>query len=102
MKSKDIPKDIKDLVAGGNCHFSVHIQEALADYEFSEADLRCCVLQGRLHKRETDEKQDAVDSNKYVIYGRAVSGCPFYVCGKMMRDDEGRFFFFISAHERGQ
>ena len=100
MRHSDIPHLILELVRNDHCGFSAKVLQALEDYEFSDEDLKCCVCNGSVAKSERDEYGEAVDGKKYTILGSAVSGYPFYVCGKIMRDGEGRFFFFITAHGR--
>lgn len=60
----------------------------------------CCVMGGRIYKSERDEKGTAVDGKRHVIFGRALGGHRFYVCGKIKRDDKGRLFLVITAHRR--
>ncbi len=100
MRHNDVPPLILELVRSGHWDFSAKVLQALEDYEFSEEDLKCCVHTGALAKSERDEYGEAVDGKKYTILGRAVSGYPFYVSGKILRDDEGNYFFFITAHGR--
>ena len=100
MRPKDVPHLILELVRNEHWGFSAKVLQALEDYEFSDEDLKCCVCEGSVHKSEKDEQGDAVDGRKYTILGRAVSGYPLYVCGKIRCDDEGRFFFFITARRR--
>jgi hypothetical protein len=100
LRHNDIPHLILELVRNEHWDFSAKVLQALEDYEFSEEDLKCCVHTGSLDKSERDEYGEAVDGRKYTILGRAVSGHSFYVCGKILCDGEGRFFFFITAHGR--
>jgi hypothetical protein len=90
---------IRELVASGHWIASGKVSRALQNGDFEDADLECAVAAGRVQKREKDELGQAVDSSKYVIFGRARSGRPFYVVGKILRDERGPFFRFITAHE---
>lgn len=89
---------IKELVDAESWDFGHHVLSHLKDGEYSEADLKHCVLTGTIHKREKDEYGEAVDGNKYTIVGQAVAGYPFYVVGKILRGEEGQYFFLITAH----
>lgn len=90
---------IRELVASGRWVASRrHVAPRLEDGEFTNDDLESAVLTGKLHKRQRDEKRTAVDGNKYTIIGRATGGYGFYVAGKILRDEDGLFFFFIAAH----
>ena len=100
MRRGDVPQTIVELVAKKQWYFAQKVVHALDACEFTRDDLRECVLDGRLDKWERDETGEAVDGKKYVIHGCAAGGYPFYVCGKILCDDEGRFFFFITAHRR--
>lgn len=100
MRHNDIPHLILELVRNEQWDFSAKVLQALEDCEFSDEDLKCCIHTGSVAKSEKDEYGEAVDGKKYTILGRAVSGYPFYVSGKILRDDEGRFFFFMTAHGR--
>jgi hypothetical protein len=89
-----------ELVRDDCWDLSGKVCRALGDAEFTEDDLVRCVLEGKLHKRERDEWKEAVDGRKYTIWGPGSGGRPFYICGKILADDEGRCFFFITAHWR--
>ena len=100
MRHDDVPQTIIELIAKKQWGFGQKVLDALNACEFTRDDLRQCVLDGRLDKSERDETGEAADGRKYVIHGRAGGGYPFYVCGKILCDDEGRYFFFITAHRR--
>lgn len=100
MRRGDIPREVTELVRDDCWDVSAKVYEALDDGNFTEDDLVCCVLEGKLHKRERDERNEAVDGRKYTIWGPSAGGHPFYVCGKILRGDEGRYFFFITARWR--
>jgi len=89
---------IRELVGARSWDFSLHVYERLDAGDYTEADLQRCALTGTIHKREKDEYGEAVDGNKYTIVGQAVAGYPFYVVGKILRGEEGQYFFLITAH----
>ena len=90
---------IRELVASEAWGFSEKVFEALDDCEYMEDDLESCVCTGKLYKRERDEKGEAVDGWKYTIVGTAVAGYEFYVAGKILIGEDGKYFFFITAHQ---
>ena len=89
---------IRQLVASGLWTASAKVREFLDRSDYTDEDLECCVANGRVHKRERDEYREAVDGSVYVIRGRAVAGHEFYAVGKILRDEEGLYFRFITAH----
>ena len=101
MRHDDIPPEVIDLVRDKCWDASGKVYEALDDAQFTEEDLLFCVCEGKLRKRERDEMNEAVDGWKYTIWGAGSGGRPFYICGKILAADEGRRFFFITAHWRG-
>jgi len=67
---------------------------------YSEEDLECCIRSAtKIYKVEKDELKASVDGKKYVIIGKDTYGCLFYTCGKVIKDDEGKLYFFITAHK---
>ena len=83
----------------GQWDFSQKVQWAIARGDVVVDDISHAILTGRLYKRERDELGGSADGFKYVILGSACSGRLFYVCGKLVRDTEGRWFFVITAHD---
>jgi hypothetical protein len=99
VRADSVPLEILRLVEQERVDFSQKVQWAIARGEVDVEDVRSAIVTGRLYKRARDEVGAAADGFKYVILGRACSGRPFYVCGKLVRDTEGRWFFVITAHE---
>jgi hypothetical protein len=81
--------------------FSGKVWRMIEEDDYTQEDLKECVRTGRVHKRERDRYREAVDGNVYTIIGRDTRGRLFYTVGKIMSDDEGRYYFFITAHEAG-
>jgi len=100
VRFDDVPPEILGLVRADRLQFSWKIMCALEAGEFDEEDMRICVLRGWLHKRQKDEQGGSVDGYKYAIHGHDQGDYPFYVCGKIKGDEDGRLFFLITAHER--
>ena len=98
MRTGQVPPSICELVGDRCWKFSAkaYLAEQMGDFTFD--DLQHCVLTGRGRKRKRDEQGTAVDGFKYVILGRTIGGRPFYVCGKIRHDDDGRHFYIITAH----
>ena len=100
MRFDDVPPEILELVRADCWQFSRKVMDALEAGEFEEEDVRACMLHGWLDKRQKDDQGGSVDGYKYAVHGHDLRGYPFYVCGKIKRDEEGRLFFLIAAHER--
>jgi hypothetical protein len=77
LRHTDIPGEIIELVHNEAWGFSAEVYEALENGEFTTDDLSRCVLEGRLHKRERDEKKTAADGWKYTIWGPSSGGHRF-------------------------
>jgi hypothetical protein len=91
---------IKQLVARGRYRYSQKVRAFIAEGFFDEEDLVHCILSAnRIHKRERDELRQARDGMKYVIVGRDTHGRPFYTVGKVLPGPQGRFYFYITAHQ---
>ena len=89
---------IKKLVANFQYTWSGKVERALEDGYFSFKDIECCVASGKVHKIKKDRLKDSVGEKIYVIKGKDLSGYDFYTQGKIMRNEEGQIYFFISAH----
>jgi hypothetical protein len=100
VRHDSVPEAVREAVAEERWEFSTKVELCMEDGEYTRADLLCCVVHGWLYKRERDEYGAALDGWKYTIHGRATSGLPFYVCGKLKAYADGTVFFFITAHER--
>ncbi|HVN96771.1 MAG TPA: hypothetical protein VMT62_10100 [Syntrophorhabdaceae bacterium] len=91
--------EIRDLVLEGRYNYSQKIRESIEDGWYGEEDLEQCILTGCISKTERDELKTSVDGKKHVILGRDTCGCPFYTCGKAIKDEEGKLYFFITGHK---
>lgn len=81
-------------------NYSNHIRDRIEAGEYGEDDLEHCIKTAtKIHKVERDELKTAVDGEKYVILGRDTHGCLFYTCGKLKKDENGKLYFFVTAHE---
>jgi hypothetical protein len=93
-------KDIQHLIIRREYDYSNHVRERIEAGEFEEEDLERCILTAtRILKKERDEKNQAVDTMKYVIIGKDTFGNRFYTAGKIMKDLTGRFYYYITAHD---
>ena len=93
-------EEIKQLIAEGRYRFSRKVQNFIEDGFFDEEDLRHCILSAdRIRKRERDEKRQDVHGMKYVIIGKDTHGRLFYTAGKVRSTENGRFYFYITAHQ---
>lgn len=93
-------KEIRLLVLAGKYGYSNKIRKFIEDGWYSEEDLeRCISTATKIHKVERDELKTSIDGKKYVILGKDTHGCLFYTCGKVKKDEEGKLYFFITAHE---
>jgi hypothetical protein len=90
---------IKRLIIEQNYDYSEKVREFMEAGWFCNEDLERCILSATdFCKIENDELNTSVDGKKYVILGIDGCGCDFYTCGKVKKDDTGRFYFFITAH----
>jgi len=84
----------------GKYDYSDKVRTFINDGWYCEEDLECCIRTAtEIHKVERDELKTAIDGKKYVILGKDTHGCLFYTCGKLKRDENGKLYFFITAHE---
>ncbi len=100
VRHDDVPKVVVELVEAGRWDYGPHVIVSLSECLFTEEDIQECVCCGRLAKRESDERGEAVDGWKYTVYGRCRSGHPLMVVGKIVCDADGALFFVITAHGR--
>jgi hypothetical protein len=93
-------EEIKQLVLTDSYAYSNKVREFMEDGWFSEEDMEKSICSAtRIYKSEKDELGTAVDGFKHVILGRDSHGCLFYTCGKVIKNDEGKLYFFITAHK---
>ncbi len=93
-------EDIKSLVSKSDYHYSAKVRGFIEDGWYGEEDLEHCICHAeKIYKKENDELKTAVDGKKYVILGKDRYGRSFYTVGKILKDDDGKFYFFITAHE---
>ena len=91
--------EIRGLVLEDRYNYSGKVRESIEDGWYGEADLEQCISTGGICKTERDELETSVDGKKYVILGRDTCGDPFYTCGKVIKDEEGKLYFFITGHK---
>ena len=93
-------EEIQQLIAGGQYRLSGKVRGFIEDGFFDEEDLRHCILSAdRVHKKERDERRQDVHGMKYVIIGKDTHGQLFYTVGKVRPIENGRFYFYITAHQ---
>jgi len=90
---------IQDLIQQGRYDWSNKIDQLINEGWFDEEDLEVCILTGVVQKTERDRRKNSVGNKIYVIIGRDTHGNPFYTVGKILKADDGNFYFFITAHE---
>ena len=93
-------EEIQRLVLKGRYNYSDKVRTLIEDGWYSEEDLEYCIRNAtEIYKVEKDELKASVDGKKYVIIWKDTYGCSFYTCGKVIRDEEGKLYFFITAHK---
>ncbi len=93
-------QEIKQLVADQRYRYSKKVRELVEEGFFDEEDMVHCILSAiRFYKTERDELDQGVHGMKYVILGKDTHGLPFYTVGKVMEVRNGRFYFYITAHQ---
>jgi hypothetical protein len=96
-------EEIKQLVAQQRYRYSRKVRDLIENGFFDETDLEHCILSAtKIHKSEHDELRQAVHGMKHVILGRDTHGQLFYTVGKVMSGPQGRFYFYITAHQAGE
>jgi hypothetical protein len=91
--------EIRRLIIERNYDYSEKVREFMEAGWFCNEDLEECILSAAdFHKVENDELKTSIDGKKYVILGRDGCGRWFYTCGKVKRNEDGKFYFFITAH----
>ena len=68
----------------------------LENGKYDYDDLTNSILNGKVHKKERDEKKNS--KYKYTIVGPALDGSILYSCGKVIQKEE-YFYFIITFHE---
>lgn len=93
-------EEIQQLVARRQYQYSRKVLDFLEEGFFDEEDLVHCILSAtNIYKQERDERRQGVHGMKYTILGRDTHGRPFYTVGKVRQRDQGRFYFYITAHQ---
>ncbi len=93
-------EDIQLLILKGRYNYSNKVRTFMEEGWYSEEDLEHCISTSKkIYKRERDESGTSIDGLKYVIFGKDTHGCEFYTCGKVKKDNEGKLYFFITAHK---
>ncbi len=92
-----VPKSIRRLVLAERVVLSSKASRRLFEDGFSIEDLRESLLSGVVTKKEQDERKIA--RYKYIIEGPSLSGRTLYSCGKIVKDEKGRDYFLLTAHE---
>lgn len=93
-------EQIKRLVARGRFRYSDKIRESIEEGLFEEEDLVHCVLSAtEIHKKQRDERREAIHRMKYVILGRDVHGRLLYTVGKVVQRADGQLYSFITARQ---
>jgi hypothetical protein len=93
-------EEIQLLILKGRYNYSDKVRTFIEEGWYSEEDLEHCISAAtKIYKVERDELKTAVDGKKYVILGNDTYGCLFYTCGKILKDEEGKLYFFITAHK---
>lgn len=93
-------EDIKALIIQNNYDYSNKVRGFIEDGWYGEDDLEFCICHAeKIYKKEKDELKTAVDGKKYVIIGKDTHGRLFYTLGKVIKNDDGKLYFFITAHE---
>jgi hypothetical protein len=90
---------IRRMVALKRYDWSSKVEDELNQGNYETADLEVCIASGGIMKCEKDELGLASDGKKYTIVGVDRSGYAFYTAGKIKRDEDGEFYFFITAHD---
>ncbi len=91
---------IRQLVKSGDYDYTEKVRELIEDGWFCEEDIEKCIETGELSKKQKDEVGNSIDCKKYTILGRDCAGAHFYCAGKIMKGEEGKLFFIITAHGR--
>jgi len=70
---------------------SEHALDSVQSGELTLEDIQQALLTAtEIHKRESDDRGEAVDGYKYTIIGRGCSGLPTYTCGKIVEWLDGK------------
>jgi hypothetical protein len=92
-------REIQRFIIERNYDYSEKVREFMEAGWFCIEDLEECILSAvDFDKIEDDELRTAVDGKKYSISGNDCFGRSFYACGKVKRDEDGNFYFFITGH----
>jgi len=90
---------IQNLVRQGRYDWSNKVDQLINAGWFDEEDLEECILTGVVQKTEKDLFKNSVGNKIYVVIGRDTHGNPFYTVGKILKANDGNFYFFITTHE---
>jgi hypothetical protein len=92
---------IRYLIRAGLYDVGEKVYRFIEEGVFTLEDVESAICTGCVQKTERDEFLQAVGKKKYVIVGYDTNGYGFYTVGKIMSSDEGRRYYFITAHGEG-
>lgn len=91
---------IKTLVSRKKYRFSEKIELRLEEGFYALEDIEHCICNGCVYKTEKDEFKNSVGNKKYVIVGRDSHGYAFYTVGKIIKPEQDKLYFLITAGTR--
>lgn len=93
---------IQKLVINWDYSISEKVKDALDSGFFTLEDIETSILTGYVHKRTNDRLKQSIGNKVYHIIGRDTHGYEFYTQGKIIQSEEGKIYFFITAHPSRQ
>ena len=98
MSYSEIESEIRALVRNDDFELTDHAEDKIANNFFTFEDVENSILNGFVYKVEMDDHGQSKDGKKYVIQGSDGHGHELITCGKIMVDDEGKYYLVISVY----
>ena len=81
---------------------SGHAFEPIEEGELERKDIECSIKNGKITRRQKDERGEAKDGKKYTIVGPTFNGLPIVTVGKIVDGMEGETYRLITAYIPGR
>lgn len=77
---------------------SEHAKDKISENYWNLDDVENALLTGVIDNVENDDNGSAVDGKKYTLVGRSCDGVLIQTVGKIMMDEDGQYYFVITAY----
>lgn len=91
-------ESIKILVLNKHYDYGEKVEDYLAGGYFTLEDIESSILNGSVYKTKKDKFKNSIGNKVYYIIGKDTHGYDFYTQGKIVKAEEGKGYFLITAH----